>query len=82
MQGRRQEFFQMRAPGESRGELPAIFQIPGGGGGSTPMFGGFNGQNERIFGPGGRGSPLPMAAYGPMVMCRLRKFPKTDYTEY
>ena len=42
---------------------PAIFQFPGGGG-STPIFGRFNGQNERIFGPGGgHGPPLPMPAY-------------------
>ena len=32
---------------------PAIFQFPGGKGGSTSFFGRFNGQNERIFGPGG-----------------------------
>ena len=35
----------------SRGGLPAIFQIQGGG--STPIFDRFYGQNERIFGPGG-----------------------------
>ena len=35
----------------SRGWLPAIFQISGGG--STLIFGRFNGQNNRIFGPGG-----------------------------
>ena len=41
---------------------PAIFQFPGGG--STTIFGRFNGQNERIFGPGGGMAPsLPMPAY-------------------
>ena len=47
IQGRRQEFFKGKAPDESRGWLPAVFQIPGGGG-STSIFGCFNGQNERI----------------------------------
>ena len=46
------------APGEGS---PAIFKFPGGG--STPIFGRFNGQNERSFGPGGRMAPLPMPAY-------------------
>ena len=30
---------------------------------STPIYGRFNGQNERIFGPGGAWPPLPMPAY-------------------
>ena len=50
-QVRRQEFFQRRALGGSRGGLPAICQFPRGGGGSsrsTPIFGSFNSQNERI----------------------------------
>ena len=46
------------APGEGS---PAIFQFPGGG--STQLFGRFNGQNERIFGPGGHAPSLPMPAY-------------------
>ena len=38
---------------------PAVFQFPGGS--STPIFGRFNGQNERIFGPGG--------GHGPPCLC-------------
>ena len=48
-------------PGEG---FPAIFQFPGGWGGSTPIFGCFNGQNERIFGPGGM-APLAYACLRP-----------------
>ena len=48
-QGHRQEFFQKRVPGGSE----AIFSFLRGGGGLTPLFGRFNGQNKRIFGPGG-----------------------------
>ena len=40
--------------GLSRGGLPSHFSISSGGGrGSTPIFGCFFGQNDRIFGPGG-----------------------------
>ena len=63
IQGRRQKFFQGRALGGSRGGLPSHFPISRGGG-STPIFGRFNGQNERIFRPGGGPCPpLPMPAY-------------------
>ena len=71
-QGRRQEFFQGRALGGSRGGLPAIFQFPGGGGGSTPIFGRFNGQNERIFRPGG--------GHGPPCLCLPTPLP-THYVD-
>ena len=36
IQGLRQEFFKGKAPGESRGWLPAVFQIPGWG--AQPRF--------------------------------------------
>ena len=37
-QGRRQEFFQRRVPGKSRGGLLAIIEFPGVGGGAQPRF--------------------------------------------
>ena len=57
------------APGEGS---PAIFQFPEGGG-STPIFGHFNGQNEIIVGPGGHGPPclcLP-TPLGEIIQLRL-----------
>ena len=73
MQGRRQEFFQGRAPGE--GSQP-FFNFQGGG--STPIFGRFNGQNERIFGPGGGMAPLAYACLRPwfirIVACPVLSF--------
>ena len=62
-QRRRQQFFPERAPSESGGRLPVIF-FANSTGGSTSVFGGFNGQNEKKNRPRrGHGPPLPMAAY-------------------
>ena len=68
-QGRSQQFFQGKAPsgfneglpGAPGGRLPNHISISGGGG-SIPIFGRFNGQNERISWPGGM-TPLPLPAY-------------------
>ena len=49
-QGRRQEFFQGRAPSHFSNSR---------GGGSTPSFNRFNGQNEKNFGSGNHNPPYP-----------------------
>ena len=57
-QGLRQEFFQGMALGDSRWGLPTQTNYP--------IFGRFNGQNERIFGPEGGGhAPLAYACLRP-----------------
>ena len=46
-----------------QGRAPQPFFNFQGEGSSTPIFGRFNGQNERIFLPGKAMAPLPMPAY-------------------
>ena len=62
LQGRRQEFFDGRALGGFREGLPSHFAIFMGWG-SSPIFGRFNGQNEKNFTARGGMPNLPMPAY-------------------
>ena len=74
-QGRRQEYFKGRALGGSRGGLPSYSSISRGGS-WTPIFGRFNGQNERIFGPGA--CPLAYACLRPWSKVKTTHVYKND----